>query len=100
MQKKSNCTWKRTRKKRNSFSADLGDEMKSAIAEGLGGYAECMSVEEFLEKAKALKRVANERKMYSFRLKVSVVDRIKEKAAAAGIPYQTYVGALLEKSVV
>ncbi len=36
-----------------------------------------------------------QRKMYSFRLPVTVMDRIKEKAQKAGIPYQTLVCSAL-----
>lgn len=36
-----------------------------------------------------------QRKMYSFRLPVTVMDSIKAKAKNAGIPYQTFVCAAL-----
>ena len=39
-----------------------------------------------------------EKKMYSIRLKVKTVDAIKRKASAAGIPYQTYINALLDNA--
>ncbi len=38
---------------------------------------------------------SKQRKMYSFRLPVAVMDRIKEKAQKAGIPYQTLVCSAL-----
>ena len=34
--------------------------------------------------------------MYSLRLKVKTVDAIKRKAADIGVPYQTYVNAILD----
>ena len=34
--------------------------------------------------------------MYAFRLKIPVLDAIKTKAAA-GVPYQSYVSAILEE---
>lgn len=79
---------------------DFGDLMEKADRDGSLIVSHAESVEEFFEKARARRQAEDKRKMYSLRLKVSVVEKIKEKAAAAGIPYQTYIGALLEKEVV
>lgn len=38
-----------------------------------------------------------QKKVYSFRLKVATVEALKKKASALGIPYQTYVGAVLDQ---
>lgn len=38
---------------------------------------------------------SKQRKMYSFRLPVAVMERIKDKAKSAGIPYQTLVCSAL-----
>ena len=38
----------------------------------------------------------HKKKMYSFRLKTSTVDKIKLKAKKANVPYQTYVNAILD----
>lgn len=63
-----------------------------------GGH-ESESFEESL--ARIRKTIADskeEKKMYSIRLKVKTVDAIKRKAAAAGVPYQTYVNLLLDNA--
>lgn len=46
---------------------------------------------------KAIEESKAEKKMYSFRLKVRTVNALKARAAAIGVPYQTYVNALLDK---
>lgn len=46
---------------------------------------------------KAIEESKAEKKMYSFRLKVRTVDALKARAAAIGVPYQTYVNTLLDK---
>lgn len=79
---------------------DFGDAMEKSIAEGSAIISHGESVEKYLARVRAQRAAENQRKMYSFRLKVSVVEKIKQKAAAAGIPYQTYIGALLEKEAV
>lgn len=77
---------------------DFGDEMRKAVDEGKGFAGKGDSVARFLAKARAIRTAENGRKMYSFRLKVAVVNSIRKKAKAAGVPYQTYVGALLEQA--
>jgi len=81
------------------LNTDFGDEMERADKEGTLIVGEGDTVESFLEKCRARRQMINERKMYSLRLKVRVVEKIKAKAAAAGVPYQTYINALLEKEV-
>ena len=48
--------------------------------------------------SRAIAEAKEEKKMYSIRLKVKTVESIKRKAAAAGIPYQTYVNVLLDNA--
>ena len=48
--------------------------------------------------SRAIAEAKEEKKMYSIRLKVKTVESIKRKAAAVGIPYQTYVNALLDNA--
>lgn len=57
------------------------------------------SLDEALEYIRDLikEREAQKRKVYSFRLKISTVESIKKKASALGLPYQTYVGAILDQ---
>ena len=63
-----------------------------------GGH-ESESLEESIARiSRAIAEAKEEKKMYSIRLKVKTVDAIKRKAAAAGIPYQTYVNVLLDKA--
>ncbi|SHL13290.1 CopG family antitoxin [Fibrobacter sp. UWEL] len=78
---------------------DFGDEMERADKEGRLYVSHGETVEEFFKKARARRQAEELRKMYSLRLKVRVVEKIKAKAAAAGVPYQTYINALLEKEV-
>jgi predicted DNA binding CopG/RHH family protein len=47
---------------------------------------------------RAIAESKEEKKMYSIRLKVKTVDALKRKAAAAGIPYQTYMNVLLDNA--
>ena len=91
---------KRSNKAKYYQETDFGDQMENAVKNGSAIVSEGDSVAEFIAKAKAKRQVENQRKMYSIRLKVSVVEGIKKKAAAAGVPYQTYINALLEKAVV
>lgn len=57
------------------------------------------SVDQALERArKAIKEYEKQqKKVYSFRLKIKTVEAIKKKAAELGIPYQTYVGMILDQ---
>ena len=48
---------------------------------------------------KAIKEYEKQqKKVYSFRLKIKTVEAIKKKAAELGIPYQTYVNAILDNA--
>ena len=63
------------------------------------GGNESETLEESIERIrKAIAEAKEEKKMYSIRLKVKTVDAIKRKAAAEGIPYQTYVNAILNNA--
>lgn len=63
------------------------------------GGNESETLEESIERIKkAIAEAKEEKKMYSIRLKVKTVDAIKRKAAAEGIPYQTYVNAILDNA--
>ena len=63
-----------------------------------GGH-ESETIEESIARiSRAIAEAKEEKKMYSIRLKVKTVDAIKRKAAAAGIPYQTYVNVLLDNA--
>ena len=63
-----------------------------------GGH-ESETLEESIARiSRAIAEAKEEKKMYSIRLKVKTVDAIKRKAAAAGIPYQTYVNVLLDNA--
>ena len=63
-----------------------------------GGH-ESETLEESIARIKrAIAESKEEKKMYSIRLKVKTVESIKRKAAAAGIPYQTYVNVLLDNA--
>ena len=63
------------------------------------GGNESETLEESIERIKkSIAEAKEEKKMYSFRLKVKTVDAIKSKAAAEGIPYQTYVNAILDNA--
>jgi len=57
------------------------------------------SIEQTLDRAfKALEKYEKQqKKVYSFRLKIKTVEAIKKKAAELGIPYQTYVGTILDQ---
>jgi len=57
------------------------------------------SIDQALERArKAIKEYEKkQKKVYSFRLKIKTVEAIKKKAAELGIPYQTYVGTILDQ---
>lgn len=80
-------------------NTDFGDLYEKGRKEGSLIVGEGDTVESFLEKCRVRRQMINERKMYSLRLKVRVVEKIKAKAAATGVPYQTYINALLEKEV-
>lgn len=57
------------------------------------------TIEEAFERMKMqveAKLKEHKKKMYSFRLKTSTVDKIKLKAKKANVPYQTYVNAILD----
>ncbi|MCL4103325.1 hypothetical protein SAMN05720766_12610 [Fibrobacter sp. UWH9] len=60
------------------------------------------SVDQALERArKAIREYEKQqKKVYSFRLKIKTVEGLKKKAAALGIPYQTYVGTILDQFAV
>ena len=61
-----------------------------------GGH-ESETLEESIARIKrAIAESKEEKKMYSIRLKVKTVDALKRKAAAVGIPYQTYMNAVLD----
>ena len=63
-----------------------------------GGH-ESETLEESIARiSRAIAEAKEEKKMYSIRLKVKTVESIKRKAAAVGIPYQTYVNALLDNA--
>ena len=65
----------------------------------ISGGHESETLEESLSRIKrAIAESKEEKKMYSIRLKVKTVDAIKRKASAAGIPYQTYINALLDNA--
>ena len=65
----------------------------------ISGGHESETLEESLSRIKrAIAESKEEKKMYSIRLKVTTVDAIKRKASAAGIPYQTYINALLDNA--
>lgn len=91
---------KRSNKVKYYNDTDFGEQMECAIQDGTAIIGEGDGITEFIAKAKAKRQAENQRKMYSIRLKVSVVEDIKKKAAAAGVPYQTYINALLEKAVI
>lgn len=82
------------------MSRDFGDEIRKALADGSAITGEGDSVVSFIAKVKAAKEAANAKKMYSMRLKISTVERLKEKAKSAGVPYQTYVNALLDQHAI
>ena len=61
-----------------------------------GGH-ESETLEESIARIRrAIAESKEEKKMYSIRLKVKTVDALKRKAAAVGIPYQTYMNAVLD----
>ena len=61
-----------------------------------GGH-ESETLEESIARIRrAIAESKEEKKMYSIRLKVKTVDALKRKAAAVGIPYQTYMNAILD----
>ena len=63
-----------------------------------GGH-ESETLEESIARiSRAIAEAKEEKKMYSIRLKVKTVESIKRKAAAAGIPYQTYVNVVLDNA--
>ncbi len=63
-----------------------------------GGH-ESETLEESIARiSRAIAEAKEKKKMYSIRLKIKTVDAIKRKAAAVGIPYQTYVNALLDNA--
>ena len=67
--------------------------------EMISGGHETETLEESIARIKrAIAESKEEKKMYSIRLKVKTVDALKRKAAAAGIPYQTYMNVLLDNA--
>ena len=57
-----------------------------------------LSLEDASKTLSKLRESKSPRKMYSFRLKTNVINAIKAKAAAGGVPYQSYVNAILEEA--
>ena len=63
----------------------------------ISGGHESETLEEAIARIKrAIAESKEEKKMYSIRLKVKTVDALKRKATTAGIPYQTYINAVLD----
>ena len=62
----------------------------------ISGGHESETLEESIARIRrAIAESKEEKKMYSIRLKVKNVDALKRKATTAGIPYQTYINAVL-----
>lgn len=79
------------------MSHDYGDEIALALRTGKGFIGSGDTVETFMKKVREVKANSpDSKKCYTFRLKVSTVNKLKTKAAAAGVPYQTFVNALLD----
>ena len=63
----------------------------------ISGSHESETLEESIARIRrAIAESKEEKKMYSIRLKVKTVDALKRKATTAGIPYQTYINAVLD----